>query len=88
MRCMNGSTIWRSKTLNDNLELVAKGFKIIQHSSEAMIIEGEWAGTIFAPKADLILGQSIGNNITVHQYATMYGVAFEPIKTYLVHKGF
>lgn len=93
---LNGSTIWRSKTLNDNLELVAKGFKIIQHSSETMIVEGEWAGTIFAPKADLILGQSsktlygrfLGNNITVHQYATMYGVAFEPIKTYLVHKGF
>lgn len=93
---LNGSTIWRSKTLNDNLELVAKGFKIIQHSSETMIVEGEWAGSIFAPNADLILGQSsktlygrfLGNNITVHQYATMYGVAFEPIKTYLVHKGF
>jgi hypothetical protein len=83
---LNGSTIWRSKTLNDNLELVAKGFKIIQHSSETMIIEGEWAGTIFAPNADLILGQSsktlygrfLGNNITVHQYATIYNVNFNP----------
>lgn len=55
---LNGSTIWRSKTLNDNLELVAKGFKIIQHSSKTMIVEGEWAGSIFAPNADLILGQS------------------------------
>lgn len=83
---LNGSTIWRSKTLNDNLELVAKGFKIIQHSSETMIVEGEWAGTIFAPNADLILGQSsktlygqfIGNNVTVHQYATIYNVNFNP----------
>lgn len=83
---LNGSTIWRSKTLNDNLELVAKGFKIIQHSSETMIVEGEWAGTIFAPNADLILGQSsktlygrfLGNNITVHQYATIYNVNFNP----------
>lgn len=83
---LNGSTIWRSKTLNDNLELVAKGFKIIQHSSETMIVEGEWAGTIFAANADLILGQSsktlygrfLGNNITVHQYATIYNVNFNP----------
>lgn len=86
MKHLNGSTIWRSKTLNDNLELVAKGFKIIQHSSETMIVEGEWAGTIFAPNADLILGQSsktlygrfLGNNITVHQYATIYNVNFNP----------
>lgn len=45
-----------------------------------------WAETIFAPKADLILGQSsktlygrfLGNNITVHQYATIYNVNFNP----------
>ena len=47
---------------------------------------GMWAGTIFAPNADLILGQSskrlygrfLGKNITVHQYATVHYVKFEP----------
>ncbi len=47
---------------------------------------GMWGGTIFAPNADLILGQSskrlygcfLGKNITVHQYATVHHVKFEP----------
>lgn len=47
---------------------------------------GMWGGTIFAPNADLILGQSskklygrfLGKNITVHQYATVRHVKFEP----------
>ena len=51
-----------------------------------MIVEGMWAGTIFAPNADLILGQSnkklygrfLGKNVTVHQYAQVYSVRFNP----------
>ena len=82
----NGSTIWRSWTLNDDLEQVAKGFMLVQHGNETMTIEGEWAGTIFAPNADLILGQSfkvlygrfLGKNVTVHQYSTIYAVAYNP----------
>lgn len=93
---LNGSTIWRSKTLNDNFFQVAKGFMAIQHSSNTMIIEGQWCGTIVAPKADLILGQSnkslygqfLGKNITVHQYTTVYGVNFKPdFLTEIVFKG-
>lgn len=82
----NGTTIWRSWTLNDNLIQVAKGFKLVQHGSETMFIEGQWAGTIFAPNADLVLGQSyktlygrfLGRNVDVHQYSSVYNVDFDP----------
>lgn len=83
---LNGSAIWRAQNTNENLEQAAKGFMLIQHGSEAMTVEGMWGGTIFAPNADLILGQSskrlygrfLGKNITVHQYATVHHVKFEP----------
>lgn len=91
-----GNVIWRARTSNENLEDVARGFKLIQHGSESMIIEGLWAGTIIAPNADLVLGQSnkllygkfLGKSIDVHQYSTVYGVKFAPdsIET-LVFKG-
>ena len=91
----NGSTIWRSKSLNDDLVKVAKGFMLVQHSSELMFVEGQWAGTIFAPNADLILGQVyktlygrfLANNVSVHQYSTVYNVDFNPeIMSNLVFK--
>ena len=83
---LNGGVIWRARTLNDDLEKVAKGFKLIQHGSETMTVEGMWAGTIFAPEADLVLGQSskklygrfLGKNVTVHQYTQVYGIPFAP----------
>lgn len=65
---------------------IAKGFKLIHHGDNPLFIEGEWAGTIFAPKARLILGQAdkriygrfVGNGVTVHQYASLYAVPFAP----------
>lgn len=69
---------------------------LVQHGNETMTVEGMWAGTIFAPNADLILGQSnkklygrfLGRNITVHQYATLYSVSFNPeITTEFVWRG-
>ena len=93
---LNGSAVWRAQNTNENLGHVAKGFMLIQHGSEEMAVEGMWAGTIFAPNADLILGQSskklhgrfLGKDITVHQYATVYHVKFEPENTLeLVRRG-
>lgn len=74
------------QNLNSDLERVAKGFLLIQHGGETMTVEGSWAGTIFAPNADLVLGQSskklygrfLGRDVTVLQYATVHHVAFEP----------
>ena len=86
---LNGTVIWRAHNQNEDLEQVAKGFMLAQHGNETMTVEGMWAGTIFAPNADLILGQSnkklygrfLGRNITVHQYATVYSVNFNPETT-------
>lgn len=66
---------------------IAQGFKLIHHGNNPLFIEGEWAGTIFAPKARLVLGQAkkeiygrfVGNGITVHQYATLHAVPFAPV---------
>ena len=57
-----------------------------EQGNNPLFIEGEWAGTIFAPKAKLVLGQAkkeiygrfVGNGITVHQFASLYAVAFAP----------
>ncbi len=83
---LNGSVIWRARSQNEDMEQVAKGFMLIQHGSETMTVEGMWAGTIFAPNANLILGQSnkklygrfLGKDITVHQYAAVYSINFNP----------
>jgi hypothetical protein len=65
---------------------VAKGFKMIQHSSKKLFIEGPWGGTIYAPLSELILGQAtkavygrfLGKKITVHQYTKVFRVDFLP----------
>ncbi|WP_308604581.1 hypothetical protein [uncultured Fibrobacter sp.] len=57
-----------------------------EQGNNPLFIEGDWAGTIFAPKAKLVLGQAnkrifgrfVGNGITVHQYASLYAVSFAP----------
>ena len=59
---------------------------MIYHGNETLFIEGDWAGTLFAPKAKLVLGQAkkslygrfVGNGITVHQYASLHVVHFDP----------
>lgn len=93
---LDGGVVWRSINLNDDLERVAKGFLLVQHRDETMIVEGMWAGTIFAPNADLVLGQSskklygrfLGKNVTVHQYAQVYSVPFNPeMKTVIAGRG-
>ncbi len=65
---------------------------LMQHGTETMFIEGEWAGTILAPNADLVLGQSnktlygrfAGKNVTVHQFSEIYIVPFNPTELYEV----
>ena len=72
--------------------IIARGVMLMQHGSETMFIEGEWAGTILAPNADLVLGQSnkivygrfAGKNVTVHQYAMVKIVPFNPTELYEV----
>ena len=93
---LHGGVIWRARTLNDDLEKVARGFKLIQYGSETMTVEGMWAGTIFAPNSDLVLGQSskklygrfLGKNVTVHQYTQVYCIPFTPeMNTAIARRG-
>ncbi|MBP5247010.1 MAG: hypothetical protein J6Z31_04060 [Fibrobacter sp.] len=92
---VNETVIWRGGVnLNglrgdgilERLYSIACGFKLIYHGNETLFIEGDWSGTLFAPKAKLVLGQAtkslygrfVGNGITVHQYATLHVVHFDP----------
>ena len=60
---------------------------MIYHGTDPLYIEGLWAGTIYAPKAKLVLGQAnktiygrfVGNGIAVHQYAKLYSVCWNPV---------
>lgn len=87
----NGQIIWHvynSKPTSDTQYWinVAQGFKLVHHSSQTFYAEGMWAGTIYAPKAKVILGQVTKNiygrflarDIIVHQFAKVYRVDFNP----------
>lgn len=87
----NGSIIWRNyksepATNTQYWTNVAKGFKLAHHSSKAVYFEGMWAGTIFAPKAKIIMGQTVktiygrilGRDVVVHQFAKIFRVDFAP----------
>lgn len=82
----NGKCIWRASIINENKELVAQGVKLIQYSSKDMFIEGDWAGTIFAKDAHLVMGQTqkfmygrfLANTIVIHQNSIIYSVNFNP----------
>lgn len=85
---VNGSFIWRGTILNNGFanETIAKGFKLVQHSSKKMYVDEKFFGTIVAPASHVILGQAnktfygsvMANNISVHQYANIYYVKFNP----------
>ena len=65
---------------------VAKGFKLAHHSSQRFNLEGKWAGTIYAPKAGVVMGQVsktiygriLARNVTIHQNSNVYRVDFNP----------
>ncbi|MDD5943878.1 hypothetical protein [Fibrobacter sp.] len=86
-----GSFLWRTTLMNEDRALVARGFKLIQYGEQPMFVEGQWAGTIHAIRAHLILGQTIkelhgrflGNMVTVHQNTDVYRVDFNPIQSTL-----
>lgn len=87
----NGQIIWHTynsePTSNTQYWInVAKGFKLAHHSSQKFYLEGMWAGTIYAPKAKVILGQVtktiygrfLARDVVVHQFAKVYRVDFDP----------
>ena len=79
-----GNFTWRAKIQNQDYLTIAQHFKLIQHSKQNMFVDNIFAGTIFAPTSNVILGQSnklfygtvIANDITVHQYSRIYHIPF------------
>ncbi|MBQ7078469.1 MAG: hypothetical protein IJM92_02125 [Fibrobacter sp.] len=83
----DGKIIWRTTISNEDKELVAKGFKLIQYSDKNVKIEGDWAGTIHAARSSLVMGQTnklmygrfLAKLVTIHQESKIYRVDFNPI---------
>lgn len=68
--------------------LIAQGFKLIQHAhGKRMYIDNMVAGSIVTQHSDVVLAQSrklyygkiYAEKISVHQYAKLYHVDFNPI---------
>lgn len=87
----NGKIIWRTYNSEpaSNTQYwvnVARGFKLAHHSSQKVCIEGLWAGTVYAPKAKVVMGQVskaiygriLGRDVDIHQYSRVYRVDFNP----------
>lgn len=85
---IKNDVLWNSDIENStSMSTIASGFKLIYHGSNRLFIHGQWAGTLIAPNAKLILGQSsnkklygrfLGNGISVHQYSIIRMVPFAP----------
>ena len=87
----NGDIIWRTYNSEPAANIqywstVARGFKLVHHSSKGFYIGGLWAGTIYAPKAKVVMGQVnktiygriLGRDVIVHQNSNVYRVDFNP----------
>ena len=87
----NGKIIWNTYNSEpvSNTQYwvsVAKGFKLVHHSSQRFFLDGMWAGTIYAPIASVTMGQVskaiygrvLARNVVVHQFAKFYRVDFAP----------
>lgn len=91
---INGRFSWRAKTLNDasQYEDIARGFQLVQHANGNMYIDNVVAGSIVAPYSHVIIAQSkkvfygkvFAEKISVHQYAKIYHVDFDPVLGELV----
>lgn len=87
---VNENIHWNTTIENQNFGDIAKGFKLYYYGSERFFVHGVWAGTLIAPNAKLVLGQTqnkriygqfYGKGVVVHQYSKVYKVPFNPQKT-------
>jgi len=87
---VNENIHWNTTIENQNFGAIAKGFKLYYYGSERFFVHGVWAGTLIAPNAKLVLGQTqnkkfygqfLGKGVTVHQYSKLFRVRFNPQKS-------
>ncbi len=86
---VNKNVIWRGKldTKGTSMETIAKKFLLALQTNNHVYIDSKWAGSIYAPKASIVLaqtqesktlyGQFLAKNITVHQNATVYTFSYK-----------
>lgn len=87
---VNENIHWNTIIDNQNFGAIATGFKLYYYGSERFFVHGVWAGTLIAPNAKLVLGQTqnkkiygqfLGKGVTVHQYSKIFRVPFNPKKS-------
>ena len=87
---VNENIHWNTTIEKQDFGAVAKGFKLYYYGSERFFVHGVWAGTLIAPNAKLVLGQTqnkkfygqfLGKGVTVHQYSKVFRVPFNPKKS-------
>ena len=87
---MKANFQWNAATENEEKSIIANGFKLYYYGSDRFFVHGAWAGTIIAPNAQLVLGQThnkelygqfYGRGVVVHQYSKVYRVPFNPQKS-------
>ena len=92
---VNGDFTWRARLDHDEKDYrsIAQGFKLVQHvHGKRMYIDNMVAGNIVAPYSEVVIAQSrklfygtiVAKNISVHQYARIYHVEFNPVQSNLV----
>jgi len=79
---------WRASILTSypGMRSLVKKFKVIFHGTNPVNIEGDWAGTMFAPNAYLTVGKAnktsygrfVGNGITVRDNARIIAYRVNP----------
>ena len=69
------------------LKELARGFRFFYYGLEEIYIDMDWGGTIIAPNAKIVLGQTqkknlygqfYANEIVIHQYSKLVNIPFEP----------
>lgn len=84
---ISGKFIWRA-TMQGDLKTIAKSFKLVQYAYGInMFIDKNFGGTIIAPFSNVVIGQSqklfygtvLANNLSIHQYTTLWHIDFSPM---------
>lgn len=87
---VNEKIQWNASAEYEDKSSIAKGFKLYYYGGERFFVHGAWAGTIIAPNAQLVLGQThnkelygqfYSKSIIVHQYSKVYRIPFNPQKS-------
>ena len=87
---VKGKFTWRgnfSLYYQIGLRSLARGFRLFYYGNESLFFDADWGGTVIAPNAKIVLGQTnaknlygqfYANEIVIHQYAQLENVHFEP----------